>query len=136
MSGLVDSNLFDTVAPCNEKTDPLAGNRIYLYKGFDTATDSLADVFTTASTVAPPSKAIAPFAVGTLLENQLTGNWEYAFGYLPAGDYTLAFACDAEDDDAVEYNGLLIPLPEGQRYKITLTESKKSVCNLAEGASC
>jgi len=36
----------------------------------------------------------------------------------------------------VEYNGLVIPLPEDQVYELTLSESERAQCNLAEGASC
>jgi hypothetical protein len=134
LSGLVNSALFDTVSPCTEKNPPTAGNRIYLYKGIDITNDRLADVFTTGSTDTPPTDALAPFAIASLKEANTV--WSYAFGYLPAGDYTLAFACDTEDDDAVEYNGLLIPWPANQVYKMTLSQSEKAVCNLAVGASC
>ena len=41
-----------------------------------------------------PSDVVAPFAVASLVQNALTANWEYVFGFLPAGDYTLAFACN------------------------------------------
>jgi len=136
LSGQVDSALFDTVSPCNEKNPPTSGNRIYLYNGTDLAPERLADVFTIASVTKAPANALAPFAVASLIEDPDTGNWEYAFGYLPAGDYTLAFACDTADDDAVEYNGLRIPLPENQVYKIKLSQAKKSICNLSAGASC
>jgi Domain of unknown function (DUF4382) len=131
LSGLVDSTLFDTVSPCSEKNPPTSGNRIYLYKGVDLAQD-LADVFTSASVPTPPGNALAPFAVASL--NETTG--EYAFGFLPAGDYTLAFACDTAEDDAVVWNDLTIPLPVDQVYQITLSRGEKAVCNLAEGASC
>jgi hypothetical protein len=131
LSGLVDSTLFDTVSPCSEKNPPTSGNRIYLYKGVDLAQD-LADVFTSASVPTPPGNALAPFAVASL--NETTR--EYAFGFLPAGDYTLAFACDTAGDDAVVWNDLTIPLPVDQVYQITLSRGEKAVCNLAEGASC
>ena len=131
LSGLIDSTLFDTVSPCSEKNPPTSGNRVYLYKGIDLAQD-LADVFTSASVPTPPGNALAPFAVASL--NATTR--EYAFGFLPAGDYTLAFACDTADDDAVVWNDLTIPLPVDQVYPITLSRGEKAVCNLAEGASC
>jgi hypothetical protein len=136
LSGTVESALFDTVSPCDEKNPPTAGNRVYLYQGIDLATGSLADVFTTGNTTTPPTNALAPFAVASLLQKSDTENWEYAFGYLPAGNYTLAFACDTAADDAVQYNGLLIPQPTNQLYNITLSEAKKSVCNLTAGGSC
>lgn len=136
LTGQVDSALFDTVSPCSEKTEPLKGNRVYLYSGIGLSKDNLADVFTTGSTTTVPADALAPFAVASMAENSLTGNWEYSFGFLPAGDYTLAFACDTATDDAVTYNGLVIPLPDSQFYEIKLSESDRATCNLGVGASC
>jgi hypothetical protein len=136
LSGQVDSALFNTVSPCDEKTDPEQGNRVYLYAGLDLAKDNLVDVFTNNSTETPPAESIAPFAVAALVENGLTGNWEYAFGYLPAGEYTMAFSCNTQNDDAVQWNELVIPLPENQVYKITLAEGDRAQCNLTDKAGC
>ena len=136
LSGQVDTALFDTVTACSEKADPLVGNRVYLYQGRDLLVERLADVYTSDSSEDPPKDALAPFAVASLQQVEFTGNWEYSFGYLPAGDYTLAFSCNTESDDSIEYNGLVIPLPEGQVYNLTLAEKDKAQCNLEEGASC
>jgi hypothetical protein len=136
LSGLVDSALFDAVSPCDEKTDPEEGNRLYLYDGTGLGTSNLADVFTSSSDNDVPDNAIAPFAVASLVENTFTGNWEYVFGYLPAGDYTMVFACDTAEDDSVDYDGLAIPLPEEQVYEITLSEQENVVCNVSDAASC
>jgi hypothetical protein len=136
LSGQVESSLFNTVSPCSAKTTPTSGNRIYLYEGSNLARATLADVFTSASATTPPAAAHAPFAVASLTESSQTGNWEYAFGYVPAGDYTLAFSCNTADDESVQYNGLQIPLPDNQVYNITLSEADKSVCNLTTAANC
>jgi hypothetical protein len=136
LSGQVDSALFDTVSPCDEKPTPETGNRVYLYEGGDLSADQLADVFTSGTTEQSPVDAIAPFAVASVDENDNTGNWEYAFGYLPAGDYTLAFACDTAEDDSVEYDGLLIPVPDGQLYTIVLSEADNVQCNLPSDTNC
>ena len=135
LSGQVDSSLFDSVSPCDEKTNPDRGNRIYLYQGVGLS-DRLSDVFTSNSGTDVPADVLAPFAVASLLENTFTGGWEYAFGYLPAGDYTMAFACDTGDDDAVDFDDLVVALPTDQVYEITLSEAERAVCNLGEGASC
>lgn len=131
LSGQIDSTLFDTVLPCSEKNPPTSGNRVYLYKGIDLAQD-LADVFTSASVPTPPGNALAPFAVASLNATTRT----YDFGFLPAGDYTLAFACDTANDDAVVWNDLVIPLPIDQIYPITLSRGERAVCDLDEDASC
>ncbi|MDH3992165.1 MAG: hypothetical protein OEV47_04615, partial [Gammaproteobacteria bacterium] len=136
LSGRVDSDLFDTQSPCNAKEDPELGNRIYLYEGAGLPTDRTSDVFTAASTTEIPDDAAMPFSVATLLEDALTGNWQYVFGFLPAGDYTLAFSCDTADDDPVNYDGYVIPLPSDQFYDISLDEGEKATCDLDTGAAC
>ena len=135
VSGRVDTALFDTVEPCDGKADPEAGNRLYVYSGRD-LTGTLADVYTDASSAEVPEDAVAPFTVANLAENSLTGSWEYVVGFLPAGDYTLAFSCDSAGDDPVEYDGLTVPLPTEQVYEINLLAGEQSICDLEEGASC
>lgn len=135
LSGTVDDALFNSVTPCSAKNPPTKGNRVYLYKGTSLLAENLADVFTSGSVTPIPANAIAPFAVASLVVNTNTGNWDYALGFIPKGSYTIAFACDTAADDAVEYNGLTIPLPTNQKYEITLTEAQKGVCNLSVGAS-
>ena len=135
LSGTVDEDLFDT-GPCDDKTDPEAGNRLYLYEGMDLPANRLADVFNDGSSTEIPANAIAPFAVGRVFENPVRGIWEYAFGFLPAGDYTLVFACDTEDDDAVDYDGLVIPQPDDQLYELNLSSSENATCNLGEDVTC
>jgi hypothetical protein len=133
LSGQINSDLFDTVSPCNEKTTPTSGNRVYIYAGIDAA-KNLTDVFTSASESTPPTNALAPYAVASL--KQTDQIWEYTFGYLPAGDYTLAFSCNTASDDSIQWNDLTVPLPVKQKYEIKLSEAKKSVCNLTTTANC
>jgi hypothetical protein len=134
LSGALDSGLFNTVVPCNAKTTPTSGNRVYLYKGTQAAA-ALVDVFTSASTAKPPNTAVAPFAVASLIQST-SGAWSYAFGYVPPGDYTLAFSCNTATDDSIEWNNLTIPLPVTQRYEITLARTQKATCNLTSAANC
>jgi hypothetical protein len=134
LSGTINSELFDTAQPCEEKATPTSGNRVYLYKGIDAA-KNLTDVFTSASTTAPPESTLAPFAVASLIEST-SGGWSYAFGYVPAGDYTMAFSCNTGADDSIQWNNLTIPLPTTQRYEIKLSEKEKAVCNLPTTATC
>jgi len=136
LSGRVDNALFDAVSPCDEKNDPERGNRIYLYQGIGLSDSQLADVFTTSSGTTVPDDALAPFTVAALLENALIGSWEYAFGFLPAGDYTMAFACDTTDDDSVDFDGLVVPLPIEQIYEVTLSEGEQGVCGINVSGDC
>lgn len=136
LSGRVDTSLFDSEAPCDEKEDPEVGNRIYIYQGIDLGDRQLSDVFTNDSSATIPAGALAPFAVATLTENTLSGIWEYSFGYLPAGDYTMAFACDTQEDDPVDFDDLVVPQPDNQVYELTLDEEERAVCDLDEAADC
>ena len=135
LSGSVDSTLFDSVSPCSEKNPPTQGNRAYLYKGTSLLPENLADVFNSGNTAITPDNAVAPFAIASMAIETLTGNWNYSFGFIPAGSYTIAFACNTGADDSVQYNGLVIPLPINQKYETTLTEGQKGVCNLKESAT-
>lgn len=136
VSGLVDSSLFDTVSPCDAKPDPESGNRLYLYEGINLDEEKLGDVFNNNSETVIPPDTLAPFAITYPEKNNLTGNWIYAFGYLPEGDYTLVFACDTAADDTVDYDGLTIPLPDGQVYEFTLAAAEEKVCNIGADSSC
>ncbi|MCZ6829818.1 MAG: DUF4382 domain-containing protein [Gammaproteobacteria bacterium] len=136
LSGRVAASLFDSVSPCDAKTDPEAGNRIYLYQGTGLTDVQLADVFTTASSSTVPGNAQAPFAVATLFEETTTGSWQYVFGYLPAGAYTLAFSCDAAGDDPVDFDDISVPLADTQSYEVDLVEGTADTCDLDEAASC
>jgi hypothetical protein len=64
------------------------------------------------------------------------GTWQYALGFLPAGDYTLAFSCDAADDDPVDYDSITVPLPDNQAYELSLDEGGQEVCDLGLEGSC
>jgi hypothetical protein len=136
LSGRVNSSLFDGVTPCDEKSDPESGVRVYLFQGTGLSASVLADVHTGDSSAAIPDGAVAPFAVAALARDVLTGRWQYALGFLPSGDYTLAFACDSAGDDPVDFDGIAIPLPEDQQYDIRLDQGEQAVCDLAEGATC
>ena len=96
----------------------------------------LGDVFTSNSSTTVPSDVVAPFAVASLVQNALTANWEYVFGFLPAGDYTLAFACNTAADDPVNFDDLVVPQPEAQVYPVTLTEGAAKVCDVTASGSC
>ena len=91
---------------------------------------------TADSTTAAPDGAVTPYAVSSPVEDSLTGTWQYAFGFLPEGTYTLRFACNAGDDDAIEYDDIAIPLPTDQDYVIDIDDDESASCDLEDGASC
>jgi Domain of unknown function (DUF4382) len=130
IQGKVDDDLFDTNDECAETKND---NRLYLYKGINLNTNNLKDVYTDSTA---PADAIHPF--DAILPSASTQNddWDYAFAYLPAGDYTMVFTCDAELDDPVEYENLRIPFPISQVYKFTLEEGDDPGCFIDENANC
>ncbi len=129
ISGDVDSSLFDTESDCADKEDPTAGNIVYLYEGIELGTANLADMFDADESATDiPAQAIAPYAVVAVMETGVD-SWAYEFAYLPAGDYTLVFTCDAVEDDPEDYDGLTLPLPEEQIIELS-TSSASAVCNL------
>ncbi len=67
--------------------DPSTGNAVYLYSGLNISPDDIDDIDP------EPVASVIP----TL--NKLTGIFEYEFGFIPAGQYTAAFTCDADLDD-------------------------------------
>jgi len=136
LTGRVATDLFDRVSPCDEKSDPESGNRVYIYQDRGLDVELLSDVFNNRSSATIPDDAIAPFAVAALLEESSTGTWQYVFGFLPPGNYTMAFACATAGDDAVEFDALAIPLPENQVYELTLQQGQQAVCDLSASADC
>lgn len=137
LTGEVDSSLFNTVSPCDSKTDPTLGNVLYLYQGHGLAVSDLADVYDPlASTTTVPGSAIAPYAADTPVQ-QPGGEWTYSFGFLPPGDYTLAFSCVAENDSPDDYDGLTLPLPTDQYVELTLDQGVSVACDLPiSGGAC
>jgi hypothetical protein len=134
LSGEVDSALFDSVTACAEKDDPTTGNRVYLYRGGNVQAGQMADVFNPDNTNTPVT-GVAPFAVAAVQEDDdTTGVFRYEFGFLPQGSYTLAFSCNTEGDDSVEWDELDIPLPDNQIYQIELSEPEAAQCNLSVDA--
>ena len=48
----------------------------------------------------------------------------------------MAFACDTQQDDPVEFDQLSVPLPTEQVYEITLGGAEITVCDLDTDADC
>jgi len=134
IEGIVDSSLFDGEEACALKPDATLGNVVYLYKGHDLDRVALGDVF---------DPDLDPVAANTLIEPYTSENvaedGSYLIAYLPADDYTLAFSCDAEDDDPDVNDGIVIPLPMDQWVEISLAPGDEKMCNFpvaTEGEEC
>ena len=125
LGGTVDEELFDAVDECSVVDgDATVGNRVYLYEGTDLDPDALADVFTAGTDNS--AGRIAPFAASTLRDGSL--GWQFTFGFIPSGNYTLAFSCDAEEDDARTIEDITVPLPEDQIFEVSVDTQQNIIC--------
>lgn len=124
--GTVDSGLFigNSSVPCVDKNDVNVGNVIYVYQGHSLATDNLADNFDSILDVNAPDTAIAPYTSQTV-----AADGSYAISSLPAGNYTLAFSCQAANDDPDILDGIAIPAPETEIVELSLGEGESNNCN-------
>ncbi|HDY8069174.1 TPA: DUF4382 domain-containing protein [Vibrio vulnificus] len=116
ISGNVDDNLLTGDESCTADSQAF----IYLYEGEGHDSANLIDLvdeddpeFDSQNPV--PENAVKPIASAGLDENN-----NYAFGFLNAGTYTVAFSCNAGDDNPIQYDGTVIPLPTGQVGTTTL----------------
>jgi hypothetical protein len=128
LQGRVDTTILNLDPGCMNKADPLAGNVVYLYQNHNLG-GALVDVYDPDIASGVPAGVVNPYASATVFRAS-DNSWRYHFGYLPAGDYTLAFACHAENDHGDTYDHVAIPQPGTQRAELTLTAGQQSVCNL------
>lgn len=122
LSGTVDQTLFTEGTGCTVDT----GNYVYLYEG-SVAASTLGDLVDESDAsfdtdVPVPDGVVTPYA-----STAVGDDGSYAFGYLPLGDYTVAFTCSGDDDDPVQYDGLTLPLPADQVAEVTLSSGAETV---------
>ena len=97
--GTVDSALL-TSADCSD-ADIDTFNAVYIYQGFDITP---ADIFT------QPNAANQPITTTLIQLDNQSGDYMFEAAYLPAGEYTLAFTCNANldnpdtDDEVLFFN--------------------------------
>lgn len=124
LKGIVDSSLFN-VGFCVTDT----GNYVYLYEGHSSDSTPLIDNFDADDEAfngtLPAPSARTPYASTSV--DFVTGN--YAFGYLPPGNYTVAFSCSAVGDDPVQFDSLVIPDPIAQFKDVILTGTQELIHN-------
>ncbi|MFK7975938.1 MAG: DUF4382 domain-containing protein [Halioglobus sp.] len=136
LQGSISSELLDTTTNCAAKSDPLDFNRVYIYANTPEE-EALGDVFTGDSNTATEG-IFAPFAVASIeATDAADAPLEYYFSYLPTGDYLLAFACNAEDDDPIELDSIIIAEPAEQIYPLSLPTAEETfVCDLNNDVDC
>ncbi len=83
ITGQIDSDLLN--APTCSDADPLTDNAVYVYAGADVVPD---DIDSGDDTDVEP-----------LTTSLVSDSGRYAVGFLDAGEYTVAFTCNAGDED-------------------------------------
>lgn len=124
VGGVVNTDFFDGTPPCDGKVDPLVGNVMYIYQGLDLDPADFADSFDPALDPDAAANFLEPFAAETVDSDGV-----YLFSYLPAGDYTLGFSCNAIDDDPEFDDGIAIPLPEDVFIEVSTSEGEDWACD-------
>jgi hypothetical protein len=85
ISGTVDADLL-TTPPA---TDCSSGNAVYAYSGADATVDDV-------------GSANEPVASALVALDDTSGEFVYELGFMNAGEYTLAFTCQADQDFAAD----------------------------------
>lgn len=84
LNGIIGVSLL--TGPSCSDADPATGNAIYVFSGGHATPDDISN------------SNNGPYTTTTLNYNVDTGHYEYEVGFLPEGDYTVAFTCAADDD--------------------------------------
>lgn len=92
LSGSVPMSLITDEA-CSVKADADSGNAVYLYEGSELDPALLGD------DADAESDEIRPLSVANVVYDETAGTYDFEIGYVPAGDYTVAFSCLAYQDE-------------------------------------
>jgi len=121
LEGTVDASLLEA-SQCAVKTDMNTGNAVYIYsgQGYDLANlGDDADSPVNTDEVSPLTTAAVTF-------DQASNSYHYQAGYLPAGDYTVAFTCLAQAD--------LPESDEGPEQGFELMQAKETSVSAGNGS--
>jgi len=86
ISGTVDVALINALSCSAEEADV-----VYVFTGLDVTPDDI-DVTENSVDAEPITTALVKL-------NDETGDYEYTAAFLPVGDYTVSFSCNADDED-------------------------------------
>jgi len=128
LAGTVDPSLFDAGDGCDAKSEPDEGNVVYLYRGHGLDIDALGDLFDPDLDPDAAADLAEPYAA-----ESVAADGDYLFSFLPAGAYTVAFACDAADDDPEFDDGIWIPNPADEWMELRLDVGEDGVCDFPIG---
>lgn len=98
ISGSIDAALL-TAGHCSD-LNPETGNAVYLFEGHDIAADDIDN---------NNSGPVTSAAVNLNAEN---GLYEYTLAFMPPGEYTLAFTCQADDDNPEDNDTIVFSYSE------------------------
>jgi len=98
VTGTIDSSLL-TAANCSD-ADPVTGNSVYIFEGNDVVADDM------------DNQNPEPLSSARVELNSSTGNYEYIIGFVPSGNYTVAFTCQADLDDPNSNDNIIFSLTE------------------------
>jgi hypothetical protein len=85
ISGSIDTPFLG--APNCSDSNPDTGNAVYLFEGYDITADDI------------DNQNPNPVTSAALNLNPANGQYEYTFAFMPPGEYTLAFTCQADLDN-------------------------------------
>ena len=85
--GTVETSLLSTEG-CNGDVNTGDGFAVYVYEGGE------------GTNIGEEGSEDAPLTSASISLNNDTAMWEYIVGYVPPGEYTVAFTCQAVDDSA------------------------------------
>jgi hypothetical protein len=119
--GTVASSLVNANA-CTADEVTGAGRAVYVYMGADMTPEDMSSSGTS-------SAGDQPLTSAAVVLNIDTGDYEYVAAFLPTGPYTLAFTCQASDDDPeandeiafMPAGGLTTTVAAGQTTKLNFT---------------
>lgn len=108
VTGTVDASLLSTASAGCSDDDPDTGNAVYLFKNMDVTPDDI------------DNQPENPFSTSLVTLNT-SGEYVYTLGFIPEGEYSISFTCEADlddpeaDDDVVSFSGTSnITLTSGQ----------------------
>ncbi|MDG3085033.1 DUF4382 domain-containing protein [Vibrio hannami] len=121
LRGNIEPSLFYQGSSCSED----GGNVVYLYQGHGHNGNTLIDNFDPTDAdyddnIELPENYVEPYASVEAEENG-----DYQFGFIPAGNYTVAFTCSAYEDDPVQYDQIEIANPSDQVSEVILEPTKE-----------
>jgi hypothetical protein len=109
--GTVETELVENPACANGDSNDV-GNAVYLYAGADAVVQDMR------------GDDNDPLTMATVEYDGDSNNWVFKIGFVPFGDYTVAFTCDAALDSDGEYNSDAMSLSDG--FNVTVAEGDPS----------